>query len=514
MFKQIPKRLTIFVTITVLILLLISYLGIRTLEHEALLRDYQAKMLAQTRATQSADSIMDILNQKAIRLDAIVDYTRLDKLFFNALIEKDSDIQAVFVLQKGRLLFPKEEGVASHKQQAWIQSIMPLVNDPSVLYSHSMKNELDKPQAGWFIAGDIQEPLLIYWRWKDNNIIGFRLSYVKLLADVINSTQFDFGTDTLVIQENAHLLYQSNPYISLLELQRLDEQNLPYPLSAWQISYYGKPVNTTAITLWGGALMLLILVSTGFIMFRIYREYTQTTRVARQQVNFVSQVSHELKTPLTNITLYAELLKEELAEQHDNRLNYLDVIITESQRLSRLIQNILTFTGDPKLHFQIVDVNVLVTQIAHTFMPSFQTKGMTIVVTQAEDAVVKSDIDRLTQIINNLLNNTEKYAAAGKRVDLQVETHSEYVDIHVRDYGPGICDKEIGLIFTPFYRVKSSVTEGVSGTGIGLTIAQQLAHSLGGKILVTPLSPGVRFTLRLMRYIPEKSAEFHHQSSV
>lgn len=497
MFKR--RSLIIFVMMTLVIFSLITYLGIRTIEHEVLQRHYQSKVLAQTRSAQMSVSIMDILQQKATRLDAIMDYVQRDGDSFKKLIEQDSDVNAVFVLQKGHLLYPKENEPLSQQEHTWLQMIAPLVDDPSLLYSHSLKNEQSAPQSGWFIGGELQDALLIYWRNKDSDTLGFRVSYINLLSDVINAAQVDFGNDTLVIRENGRVLYQSNPYRLLDEKRLLDQQNLPYPLSGWQVSYYGQTVNTLAVYLWGGIFILLMLASIGFILFRLYREYTQKTRLARQQVNFVSQVSHELKTPLTNITLYAELLKEELTDQQDDQLGYLNVIIGESQRLSRLIQNILTFTREPKLYLQSVDVSQLVTQIAHTFTPSMQAKGMALVVTVAENALVNSDVDRLTQIINNLLNNTEKYAATGKQVDLQVVAHADYIDIHVRDYGPGIADKEFEMIFMPFYRVKSNMTEGVSGTGIGLTIAQQLAHSLGGKISVASLSPGVRFTLRLMR---------------
>jgi two-component system phosphate regulon sensor histidine kinase PhoR len=499
MITRTPRALTVFVTITVVIFTLIAYLGVRTLEHEALLRHYQSQTLAQTRTQQVSASIMAILQQKATRLDAITDYMQRDAQALKELVEKDGEIDAVFILQKNRLLYPHESSPLSQKEQAWVQAITPLVNDPSLLYSHSVKSESDTPQSGWFIHGEVQEPLLIYWRHKGNDILGFRVSYIKLLSDVMNATQVNFGNDTLVLEENGRLLYQSNPYASLAGQQRLDKQNLPYPLSAWQISYYGQSVSTTALYLWGGTFILLLLAIIGLIIFRLYREYTQAARLARQQVNFVSQVSHELKTPLTNITLYAELLKEQRDEQQDEGGRYLAVIIDESQRLSRLIQNILTFTREPKLHFQPVDVNHLLAQIADTFAPSLQAKGMTISLTLGENAIVSSDIDRLTQIISNFLSNAEKYAAAGKRVDLQVVTGADFIDIRVRDYGQGIVEHELKMIFTPFYRVKSDITEGVSGTGIGLTIAQQLAHSLGGKILVTPQSPGVCFTLRLMR---------------
>ncbi|WP_025119465.1 MULTISPECIES: sensor histidine kinase KdpD [unclassified Serratia (in: enterobacteria)] len=501
MSQRTSRSLTIFIIITVAIFSLIAYLGVRTLEHEVLLRHYQSQTMAQTRVTQASTSIMDILRQKATRLDVITDYLQPNDRALKELVEKDSDIDGVFVLQKNRLLYPNSNGSLSQKELAWVQAITPLVNDPSLLYGHNIKSEMAIPQSGWFITGEVQEPLLIYWRTIGSDTIGFRVPYIKLLSDVINATSFDFGSDTLVLEENGRLLYQSNPYVALDSQQPLAEQSLPYPLTGWQVSYYGKPASTTAVYLWGGAFILLMLAIMGLIIFRLYREYTQTARLARQQVGFVSQVSHELKTPLTNISLYAELLKEELDEQHDEGQRYLDVIIGESQRLSRLIQNILSFTREPKLHLQPIDLNPLLVNITQTFVPSYQAKGMALSLSLGENVVVSSDIDRLTQIINNLLSNAEKYATVGKQVDVQVVCSADSVDIHVRDYGAGISEKELKMIFLPFYRVKSGITEGVAGTGIGLTIAQQLAHSLGGEILVAPQSPGVRFTLRLVRTV-------------
>ncbi|WP_331329778.1 HAMP domain-containing sensor histidine kinase [Klebsiella huaxiensis] len=231
--------------------------------------------------------------------------------------------------------------------------------------------------------------------------------------------------------------------------------------------------------------------------YSLWREYTRAARQARQQVDFVSQVSHELKTPLTNITLYAELLREGLDDDQTQELRYVDVITQEGQRLSRLIQNILTFTRTPKLHLQKVNISRLITEIVHIFTPALQAKGMTIYLSCPDEIILQSDRDVITQVISNFISNAEKYAAQGKRVDILVQTTSEQVEIAVRDYGPGIAEKEMKMIFHPFYRVKSSITEGVSGTGIGLTIASQLAERLQGKIQVTAENPGVRFTLTL-----------------
>lgn len=500
--KKASGSVILFVIATLLLSGFIAYLGFRTVEHEALLRHYQVQTLAQSRTSQVESLILDSLNQKAVRISSMADFMQLDETTLRELTARDGDIDAVFILQKNRLIFPDESKPLTKKEQAWVQTITPIVNDPTMLYSHSFVGEQQGvPNSGWFIANETSEPIFLYWIVKGDNILGFKVSYIKLISDIINALEFDFSPDILAVKDNDKLLYQSNGVEPDDCPKLIDSKRLPYPLTTWQIDYYSKEVNNSVVYLWGGLLILLLVAVVGLIMFRIYREYTQTARLARQQVNFVGQVSHELKTPLTNITLYAEILKEEQQEQEgDERIvHYLDVITSESQRLSRLIQNILSFTKASKVHIKPVNLNCLINKIVQTFIPAFDAKGITIEASVEQDLTVNSDEDRLTQIISNFLSNAEKYAAQGKLVDLTVETNPDKnaVYIRVRDYGDGIPAKELKSIFQPFYRVKSDITEGVSGTGIGLTIAQQLAQSLGGEITVENRSPGVCFTLKL-----------------
>ena len=526
------KTPVFFIAITLIFLGVMTYLGVRTLKHEALLLHYQSETLAQTRAEQAKEWVMHILAQKSTRLEAIAGVMQFDEPSIHALIEQDSDIEDVFVLQKNTLIYPKERAGAtflSPKNDLWQQTILPFVYDPSLLYKHSEKNESAQPSeagAGWFIAKETQAPVLIYWQKKGGVILGFRLSYTKLLSDVINAASFDFGEDALVLTENGRILYQSRE-VKLAELadlanlanltsaqpsdnqQRLASLPLAYPLIGWQVDYFGQQPSSLPLYLWGGLALFVVMALAGLVILRLYAEYTRTAREAREQVNFVGQVSHEFKTPLTNITLYAELLKEaleelnEAGEADEQTVHYVAVILSESQRLSRLIQNILSFTRAPKMHFRPVELTALLAHIADTFTPSFQTKGMHINWRTAEPITVMSDVDGLTQILANFLNNAEKYAASGKMVDLFLTVTPDAVAIHVRDYGPGIAEKEAQKIFLPFYRIRSvtrlSITEGVAGTGIGLTIAKQLADSLHGEILLSHPTPGAQFTLRLTR---------------
>lgn len=496
---RIPRTQTLFIAITLLIFGVIAYLGFRTLAHEALRRHYQTQTLAQTRTEQGVAFVTGILQQKAAKIDAVMSFLQPDDATVKALRENDSDIEDFFVLRKNRLLYPESSTPLSQQEQAWVQTITPLVNDPGLLYEHSNASEGEAPRAGWFIIGGMQDPVLIYWHRREDRFSGFRVSYVKLLADVINAADFDFSPDLLSIKENGRTLYASLGDRRAEDLTLLQSIALPYPLHTWSVEYRGQTAGTRTIYLWGGILLLALLASVGLVMLQIYREYTRTARLARQQVDFVSQVSHELKTPLTNIALYGDLLREELGDANDEVQRHVDVIITEAQRLSRLIQNILAFTRNPKIHLQAVALGPLMAQVAQLFSPSFQAKQITLCVRSAEAITVEADADRLLQIIGNFLSNAEKYAADGKRVDLSVEAGAAHVDIHVRDYGHGISERDVKQIFQPFFRVKSEITEGVSGTGIGLTIARRLAESMHGEIIVTHPTPGVQFTLRLWR---------------
>lgn len=135
-----PRSQTIFIVITLAILALMAYLGFRTLEHEVLLRHYQAQTLAQARTSQAEAYIAGALRQKATRLDAISEYVQVnDAAALRELVSKDGDIDNVFVLRKNRLLYPDENQPLNQDEQAWVRLITPLAHDPSLLYSHNIR---------------------------------------------------------------------------------------------------------------------------------------------------------------------------------------------------------------------------------------------------------------------------------------------------------------------------------------------------------------------------------------
>jgi signal transduction histidine kinase len=234
-----------------------------------------------------------------------------------------------------------------------------------------------------------------------------------------------------------------------------------------------------------------------------YRENSREMRTAAEQVTFVNQVSHELKTPLTNIRMYAELAEGKIPAGEDphGARRCLDIVVNESQRLSRLIGNVLTF-AKPKAQQANPTRNVpdeLIRETLEHFRPALESQDFAISFEADAASPVLVDADILGQILGNLFSNVEKYAAAGKVLEITSKQDRDTTIINVTDRGPGVPRAQREKIFKPFNRLSNKLSDGVSGTGIGLTIARDLARKHGGDLTLSENrdTKGCRFALTL-----------------
>jgi signal transduction histidine kinase len=354
-------------------------------------------------------------------------------------------------------------------------------------------------QHGWYLWHWEGGANLIYWQQNNQQqIIGVELEPVRIKSDLIsrlpNTVSDNFRLR--VLDTAGQIIYQWGAFRPR-KTQALQQHSLSYPLSSWSVEYYAEAYSPAVLSRYSLLLTLAgfaLLIST--LAWFLYREQTREMRLATQRVQFVSQVSHELKTPLTNIRLYAEMLEDQL-DNDPQQQRYLQVITDESQRLSRLIANVLNFPRKPRLHKREFDVNAVIQQSIAHFKPSFAAKSIALNLDlQAMDSLL-SDPDALEQIINNLLSNVEKYASNGKQIDISSAIDQQQFTLKIRDYGKGIARSERKRIFQPFYRINNQLTEGVSGTGIGLAIAKQQAELLGGSLELIAVDKGACFQLKL-----------------
>ncbi|MCK5221365.1 MAG: HAMP domain-containing histidine kinase, partial [Candidatus Aminicenantes bacterium] len=220
----------------------------------------------------------------------------------------------------------------------------------------------------------------------------------------------------------------------------------------------------------------------------LYRESTREIREASQKVSFVNQVSHELKTPLTNIRMYAEFLERKFAGEERKTKKYLSIIISETGRLGRLINNVLNFAKDQKNGIVFNPVQLIPDEIISGLLKSFNysliSREIKLYKKLNASNPVMMDPDILEQILSNLISNVEKYAADGKWIKVESSLIDEILILTVSDRGPGIPDNLKDKIFEPFFRVSNKLTDGVSGTGIGLALVRTLAEAHGGTVVL------------------------------
>nr|WP_163503040.1 sensor histidine kinase [Halomonas socia] len=215
----------------------------------------------------------------------------------------------------------------------------------------------------------------------------------------------------------------------------------------------------------------------------------------RLKDEFVAMVSHELRTPLTSIRAFAEILRDGHALPDDKRAHFLDVMVLESQRLSRLIEEILDLarleSGRLTLNPQLLDLAALARQSVAAVQRVQEERGVTLSVDiEADEAWVIGDPDRLEQVIINLLDNASKFADEhAARVRLHLWRHKQQWCLAVEDNGPGISTEERERVFEKFHQIKQQHDSGKArgrprGSGLGLPISRGIVAHLGGRLWV------------------------------
>jgi signal transduction histidine kinase len=243
-----------------------------------------------------------------------------------------------------------------------------------------------------------------------------------------------------------------------------------------------------------GATIVLLLCAITIGSWLIWRDLGRQVRLARQKTDFVSNVSHELKTPLTSIRMFSELLAGN--PDPDRQKRYSEIIINESSRLTRLINNVLDFArmekGETKYEREMFDLNGLVRETLTNFRPNFAADGV-----GSDPILVLGNRDAVAQVLLNLLSNAEKYG--GGQIDVTTRrTESGFAIVQVADQGPGVPHGSEKKIFEQFYRASDPLNSGIPGAGLGLTLARQIARANGGDVIYEPRpGGGSQFSIHL-----------------
>lgn len=235
------------------------------------------------------------------------------------------------------------------------------------------------------------------------------------------------------------------------------------------------------------------------------RELMDKEREAERSKNeLITNIAHDLRTPLTSIIGYLELLSNsrQTVTEPEIQKKYIDIAYTKAKRLEKLIEDLFGFTkmtyGKVSMKVGQVDIIKLLSQLLEEFYPSFADNNLTYELTSDVPAqMICADANLLARLFDNLINNAIKYGAEGKRIQVNVCGGEELATISITNYGRVIPPEELPMIFNKFYRVEHSRSTSTGGTGLGLAIAKNVVDMHGGSIQVTSDLNGTVFTVKL-----------------
>jgi two-component system phosphate regulon sensor histidine kinase PhoR len=274
----------------------------------------------------------------------------------------------------------------------------------------------------------------------------------------------------------------------IVHLKEMDPARIPAQIVGLRNSYAG-------IIVVAAVAVMLALVS-------LWRNARAQLKLAERKDDFISAVSHELRTPLTSIRMYAEMLEKNWVKSKDKLTEYYRNMRAESERLSRLVENVLDFSrlqkGRKRYSFAAGDINQCVGEAVEMMRPYAEQQGFSIQTELADLGATTFDKDAVTQIVVNLLDNGIKYGRGddAKTIFVRTTRRGRFTMIEVEDRGPGVPRRQHKRIFEQFYRWSGPLASGsqvsgpeVTGTGLGLALVKRFAEAHNGFVEVASAAP-------------------------
>ena len=424
---------------------------------------------------------------------------------------------------------PKEKAVfakrAPRKERSALPEPEPLPVQPSTLSTaqplnqaplriRTFESEIDPFEMSLLDSGQI---VLFRKVWRDNQryIQGMLLQQSDFLNGIIKTS---FGNTSLAQMSELIIAYQSNLLATFstnsaglyhsnaeeLRGELLYKTKLSAPLNDLDLIFtiqHLPPGPGGSVISWI-ALIFFVLLGAGF--FSIYRLGLGQIKLVAQQQDFVSAVSHELKTPLTSIRMYGEMLREGWVVD-EKKNDYYNYIHDESERLTRLINNVLQLARMTRngldVHAKSTTAGELLELIGSKIESQVDRAGFELNLHCEGDSgsrTLQLDPDYFTQIIINLVDNAIKFSTKAERKRIEITCQEQRYGkllFKVRDYGPGVAKDQMKKIFKLFYRSENELTRETVGTGIGLALVSQLTTAMKGSIDVVNMQPGVEFRI-------------------
>jgi signal transduction histidine kinase len=454
------------------------------------------------RAMGEEDEAKDNLQKSlAFLLDPSCEYeaNQFD-MFFQAFqeIQNESDDSIDSLITK--LKFRKERT----EYLVWFLEEPDLVASSGNMYYESSKN------TTYGIPVNSDEVQAMYFTTRNHNgqqsdmMIDFKV-YMKSVAEsILKKIDPDSSINAKIEDMNGDLVF------SRIISEESAYFAFPFPemLPKWNLLLSENRPGFLATLMRAGSgiylfvfILIVLLMLLGFV-FIIYTLSVEL-RLNKLKSEFISNVSHELKSPLTSIRMMTEMLHHNRVENEERKAEYYSAMLEESEHLSHLIDNILDFSrideDRKKLEFIDLDLDKLTREFIKSIREMIRETGFEISYSCPNKvSVIRADRNAILQVLYNLVDNAIKFSGASRKIHINLVFKDNELQLSVKDYGIGISIKDQEKIFERFYRCRESQHLGIRGSGIGLTIVKKIVEDHGGYLtLVSRLGAGSMFTVRL-----------------
>ena len=233
----------------------------------------------------------------------------------------------------------------------------------------------------------------------------------------------------------------------------------------------------------------------------------------QSKTDLITNIAHDLRTPLTSILGYLDLLRNNQMVPEEMKKHYIEIVYNKALRLQKLIEELFGFTklsyGKLNMNLSTLDLVQLLSQLVEESYPNFEKNNLSYDFSaNVKSLLIEGDGDLLARLFDNLISNAIKYGAEGKRVLIRLRKEKEEVSVQVLNFGYVIPEKELPLIFDKFYRVEHSRSLSTGGTGLGLAIVKNIVDMHHGNITVQSDMGGTRFTVTLPLKYTEEAKSF------
>jgi signal transduction histidine kinase len=350
----------------------------------------------------------------------------------------------------------------------------------------------------------------VYLTWDNNNsvqtgmVIDFP-AYLKSISEkLIQKLDPDSSINVKIEDNNGRQIFSRVIKEETVYLSFPFPENLPQ----WKLLLSENQPGFIATLLKAGSgiyLFIFILIALLMVLGFVFTIYTlnEELRLNKLKSEFISNVSHELKSPLTSIRMMTEMLHHNRVKTEERKSAYYSAMLEESEHLSHLIDNILDFSGMDddrrKYDFIDLDLNELLLKFLESTRERLPEPGFDIRYNRSDQVpVIRADKNAILQVFYNLVDNAIKFSGTSRQIDINLFSKDDELLLCVKDYGIGISGKDQEKIFDRFYRSDESQRLGIKGSGIGLTIVKQIVEAHGGTIAIeSEVCKGSRVTVRI-----------------